>query len=146
MPPGSNTRFLIGATLPISVTCPIIGFVRDIQFGPGLKSIQTKARSSRTSLLPSRGPAVGGGIRGGQVYGSSDAQAACPKSNPVSPEDVIATTYHALGISPESLIHDRENRPHKISDGRPRHPCPEPVPPGPLDLVSIRSRGAAVCS
>jgi hypothetical protein len=62
---------------------------------------------------------AGGGIRGGQVYGSSDAQAAYPKSNPVAPEDVIATTYQALGISPESLIHDRENRPHKISDGRP---------------------------
>ncbi len=45
---------------------------------------------------------AGGGIRGGQVYGSSDAQAAYPKSNPVSPEDVIATIYHALGISPES--------------------------------------------
>jgi hypothetical protein len=61
---------------------------------------------------------AGGGIRGGQVYGSSDAIAAYPKNNPVSPEDVIATTYHALGISPESLIYDRERRPHKISEGR----------------------------
>jgi hypothetical protein len=62
---------------------------------------------------------AGGGIRGGQVFGSSDAHAAYPKSNPVSPEDVIATMYQALGISPDNLIHDRENRPHRISEGRP---------------------------
>jgi uncharacterized protein (DUF1501 family) len=61
---------------------------------------------------------AGGGVRGGQVYGSSDAHAAYPKTNPVAPEDVIATMYHALGISPESTIHDRENRPHRISEGR----------------------------
>ena len=61
---------------------------------------------------------AGGGIRGGQVYGSSDEHAAYPKSDPVKPEDVIATTYHALGIPPERLIHDRENRPHRISEGR----------------------------
>lgn len=62
---------------------------------------------------------AGGGIRGGQLYGSSDADAAYPKTNPVSPEDTLATIYHALGIPPHSEIHDRENRPHRISDGRP---------------------------
>ncbi len=61
---------------------------------------------------------AGGGIRGGQVYGASDQHAAYPKSHPVAPEDVIATMYHALGIPPESLIHDRENRPHRLSEGR----------------------------
>jgi hypothetical protein len=62
---------------------------------------------------------AGGGIRGGQVYGSSDQHAAYPKTNPVSPEDLIATMYHALGIPADSLIHDREYRPHRISEGRP---------------------------
>ncbi len=62
---------------------------------------------------------AGGGVRGGQVYGSSDPHAAYPKTNPVAPEDVIATMYHALGIAPDSLIHDREHRPHRISEGRP---------------------------
>jgi uncharacterized protein (DUF1501 family) len=62
---------------------------------------------------------AGGGIRGGQVYGSSDQHAAYPKTNPVSPEDVIATMFHALGIDPESTIYDRERRPHRASDGRP---------------------------
>jgi hypothetical protein len=62
---------------------------------------------------------AGGGVRGGQVYGSSDQHAAYPKTNPVAPEDVIATMYHALGIPSDSLIHDREHRPHRISEGRP---------------------------
>jgi uncharacterized protein (DUF1501 family) len=62
---------------------------------------------------------AGGGIRGGQVYGSSDAEAAYPKSNPVSPEDMLATMYHALGISPDSLIHDQLDRPHRLVEGRP---------------------------
>jgi hypothetical protein len=62
---------------------------------------------------------AGGGVRGGQVHGASDQHAAYPKNNPVAPEDVIATMYHALGIPPDSLIHDREHRPHRISEGRP---------------------------
>jgi hypothetical protein len=62
---------------------------------------------------------AGGGVRGGQVFGASDRHAAYPKNNPVSPEDVIATIYHALGIPPDSLIHDREHRPHRIAEGRP---------------------------
>jgi hypothetical protein len=62
---------------------------------------------------------AGGGIRGGQVYGSTDAQAAYVKSNPVSPEDTIATVYHALGIDGEQTIRDSEGRPHRITDGEP---------------------------
>jgi hypothetical protein len=62
---------------------------------------------------------AGGGIRGGQVYGSSDQVAAYPKDNPASPEDLLATLYHGMGLSPEMEIHDREGRPHRISDGRP---------------------------
>lgn len=62
---------------------------------------------------------AGGGIRGGQVHGASDAEAAYPKANPVSPEDMLATMYHALGISPDSLIHDQLGRPHRLVEGRP---------------------------
>ncbi len=43
---------------------------------------------------------AGAGIRGGQVYGSSDRSAAYPSTNPVSPQDVGATIYHCLGIDP----------------------------------------------
>src|SRR5262249_42212283 len=62
---------------------------------------------------------AGGGVRGGQVYGSSDALAAYPRDNPVAPEDLLATIYHALGIAPESEVQDRSGRPFRITEGRP---------------------------
>jgi hypothetical protein len=62
---------------------------------------------------------AGGGVRGGQVHGASDAQAASVKDNPVSPEDLLATIYHAFGVSPDAEIHDREGRPHRVSSGSP---------------------------
>jgi uncharacterized protein (DUF1501 family) len=62
---------------------------------------------------------AGGGIRGGQVYGSSDAQAAYVKDNPVAPQDLIATIHHAFGLSPDDEIRDREGRPQCICDGKP---------------------------
>jgi hypothetical protein len=41
---------------------------------------------------------AGGGIRGGEVYGSSDATGAEPRDRPVSPANVVATIRRALGI------------------------------------------------
>ncbi len=61
---------------------------------------------------------AGGGIRGGQVVGASDKQAAYVKDKPVAPEDLLATIYHALGVSPESAIRDRENRPYRVCEGK----------------------------
>jgi hypothetical protein len=61
---------------------------------------------------------AGGGIRGGQVYGSSDPIAAYPKDNPVSPEDLLATIYRALGLSADQEIHDRAGRPYRIVEGK----------------------------
>src|SRR5262249_17295932 len=54
---------------------------------------------------------AGGGIRGGQVYGSSDRHAAYPNSNPVKPVDLMATMYHCLGIAPEQTLPDNQGRP-----------------------------------
>jgi hypothetical protein len=62
---------------------------------------------------------AGGGIQGGQVYGASDEQAAYPKEKPVSPEDVLATIYHGLGISPEAELRDSLGRPYRLVEGRP---------------------------
>jgi uncharacterized protein (DUF1501 family) len=45
---------------------------------------------------------AGGGIRGGAVYGESDAHAAYVKDKPVRPQDLGATVYHALGIPLET--------------------------------------------
>jgi uncharacterized protein DUF1501 len=42
----------------------------------------------------------GGGIKGGQVVGSSDAMGAYPNERPIDPPMVAATVYKALGIDP----------------------------------------------
>jgi hypothetical protein len=41
---------------------------------------------------------AGGGVRGGQVIGASDAHGAEPADRPVHASEVAATIYHALGI------------------------------------------------
>lgn len=64
-------------------------------------------------------PAVlaGGGIRGGILHGETDGDAAYATTPPVSPEDLAATIYHALGINHEHRIHDRQGRPVPLIDG-----------------------------
>ncbi|MHB1556900.1 MAG: DUF1501 domain-containing protein [Isosphaeraceae bacterium] len=60
---------------------------------------------------------AGGGIRGGQVHGSSDRIGAYPAEGLVRPEDLSATIFHCLGYSPETEYHDPLGRPHPISRG-----------------------------
>src|SRR5688572_9487079 len=60
---------------------------------------------------------AGAGIRGGTVYGASDAQAAYVKDLPVSTADVCCTIYRALGIDPELMVPDRTGRPVGIAWG-----------------------------
>jgi hypothetical protein len=62
---------------------------------------------------------AGGGIRGGQVYGASDRDAAYPTTSPVSPEDMLATVYHALGIDAEGFYRDQFDRPIRVVEGTP---------------------------
>jgi len=64
---------------------------------------------------------AGGGVRGGQVHGASDAHAAYPVADPVSPEQIIATMYSCLGVPPRTVIHDDQNRPYHLVDGDPIH-------------------------
>jgi hypothetical protein len=61
---------------------------------------------------------AGGGIRGGQVYGSSDRIGAYPASDPVDPVDIHATIYHCMGLGPEHTMYDHLRRPFPISAGR----------------------------
>lgn len=62
---------------------------------------------------------AGGGIRGGQVYGSSDVNGAQPASNGCSPADFHATVFKAMGIDPSTELLDREQRPFMICSGQP---------------------------
>jgi hypothetical protein len=63
---------------------------------------------------------AGGGVRGGQVIGSTDRHAAHPTGVAHSPADVAATVYEAIGIDPETLLYDRQRRPLPVlPHGRP---------------------------
>ena len=62
---------------------------------------------------------AGGGIRGGQVYGSSDSKGAEPGSYACTPADVHATVYQAMGIDPRAELYDQLDRPFQICDGQP---------------------------
>jgi uncharacterized protein (DUF1501 family) len=60
---------------------------------------------------------AGAGIRGGTIYGASDAHAAAVRDNPVSPADICATIYQCLGINPETPVQDRTGRPIPVAQG-----------------------------
>lgn len=62
---------------------------------------------------------AGGGVRGGQVYGSSDNLAAEPKDRPVPVADFVSTIYHALGYGPETQVVDPLGRAHFVVPGKP---------------------------
>ena len=62
---------------------------------------------------------AGGGVRGGKIFGQSDAKGAYPAADPVGPEDIAATLYWALGIDPASEVLDTQGRPLPISSGQP---------------------------
>ncbi len=60
---------------------------------------------------------AGGGIRGGQVFGSSDRIGAQPKDGRIVPADLAATILTCLGIPPESEVRDTLGRPLPASRG-----------------------------
>jgi hypothetical protein len=61
---------------------------------------------------------AGGGVRGGQVYGSSDRIGSAPLDQPAMPNDLHATIFDALGISPTAHLQDNLGRAFVLSDGR----------------------------
>jgi uncharacterized protein (DUF1501 family) len=62
---------------------------------------------------------AGGGVRGGQIIGVSDAHAAEPKDRPVSPAEVAATIYRSLGIDPHTHLAVPDNRSVPLAEAEP---------------------------
>jgi uncharacterized protein DUF1501 len=56
-------------------------------------------------------------VKGGTIYGASDAQAAYVKDRPVSTADICATIYRCLGIDPDLMVPERTGRPVSINLG-----------------------------
>jgi uncharacterized protein (DUF1501 family) len=62
----------------------------------------------------------GGGVKTGQVVGSTNERSEYPKERPIRVEDVAATLYHALGVDTEKEYMSPQERPIKINyDGAP---------------------------
>jgi hypothetical protein len=63
---------------------------------------------------------AGGPIARGACYGQTDSSGERPRDKPVSPDDVAATFYRALGIDPKKEYHSSTGRPIQIvHDGNP---------------------------
>ncbi|HJT77435.1 MAG TPA: DUF1501 domain-containing protein [Gemmataceae bacterium] len=60
---------------------------------------------------------AGAGVRGGSVYGASDAQAAYIKDKPAHIRDICATIYQCLGIDPAMPVYDHGKRPVPVAHG-----------------------------
>ena len=62
---------------------------------------------------------AGAGVTPGAVFGTSDRFAAYPQSDPVTPGDLTATLFHALGVDPSGHYTDPTDRPYRIAAGDP---------------------------
>jgi hypothetical protein len=60
---------------------------------------------------------AGGGMKVGQVIGSTDKLGAYAASAPIHYQDVLATLYHNLGIDPHAFVTDPSGRPVPILPG-----------------------------
>jgi uncharacterized protein (DUF1501 family) len=59
---------------------------------------------------------AGGGVRGGQIVGASDATAAEPRDRPVTPAELAATVYRSLGLDPATRLSGPDGRPLALAD------------------------------
>jgi len=62
---------------------------------------------------------AGGGIAGGQVYGSSDREGGYPASDPVDAGHLAATVFHLVGINSQGTFADRLGRELSLTEAEP---------------------------
>ncbi len=58
----------------------------------------------------------GGGVKGGQIVGSTDKLGTQPNTRPVTPSNIHATIYEVLGIDPKLQVIDPSGRPTPVLD------------------------------
>ena len=123
---GSNFQALRGALLP-QLDTVLAALIADLA-GKGLLEhtlVYCTGEFNRTPRINgsagrdhwSRSMAVllaGGGVRRGYVHGSTDAQGMAPADAPCAPDDVAATIFQALGISPDREVQTITGRPVAI--------------------------------
>jgi hypothetical protein len=60
---------------------------------------------------------AGGGLRMGQVVGESSSRAEVPRTTPITPQDLMATVFHVLGLPQNLHYNDPSGRPTPMIDG-----------------------------
>src|SRR6516162_5699263 len=60
---------------------------------------------------------AGGGLKMGQVVGESTSKAETPKTKPITPQDLMATVFHVLGMPQDLHYKDTSGRPTPMIDG-----------------------------
>lgn len=91
-------------------------------FGEFGRSPYLSAKEAGRGHWPGAFSAVlsGGGIRAGQIVGSTTANGGAPRDRPLTPGDLLATIYHQLGIDHELMLPDKLNRPVRlVPEGEP---------------------------
>jgi hypothetical protein len=62
---------------------------------------------------------AGGGTKGGQLIGRSDATGSEPADRPVSPQELVASVFHALGVPHDATIPGPDGAPVAVYPGAP---------------------------
>lgn len=59
---------------------------------------------------------AGGGVKGGQVIGRSDAHGESPADRAVSPGELVRTIYRLLGVNPDRELRTNDGRPVAVNN------------------------------
>ncbi len=62
---------------------------------------------------------AGGGTKGGRVIGASDRTGTEPSDRPVTPQELVSTIFHALGVAPDATIPGPDGTPVAVYPGTP---------------------------
>jgi hypothetical protein len=57
---------------------------------------------------------AGAGVKRGYIHGKSDQTASSPAEDPVHPMELLASIYHAFGISPETIVYNHLKQPREL--------------------------------
>jgi hypothetical protein len=110
-----DARGLLETTLVVAVG----EFGRTPKLGQFTQSSNTKKTGRDHWPHAFTAVVAGGGVRGGQVYGETTADAGYVRDRPVTPADLTATVLHHLGIDPARRYEDAFQRlRHRLSDGK----------------------------
>jgi len=62
---------------------------------------------------------AGGGTKAGQVVGRTDAKGTEPTDRPVTPQELVSSIFHAMGVSQDATIPGPDGNPVAVYPGKP---------------------------